>query len=278
LTDNATITLADTGLGTTYERWALNRVLLRLFGQGIIESALEGPGDGMTGIAGINSIVLGRQGVHVTLCIGDRSQAAYAERVWRFHVPDLPAVIVTDPGFDFPDEAYDLVWNFNVLAGVPDPGALLSEMARVSRHYVFFCVPNANNYAFWLHRLHHRVAGQPWDHGDVCWMRMAPWLDLLPEKGLRLREAFYLDCPWWPDIVDLGQLIADFLPFLKGLARKAAPENRLKWEPEALPYYELVRHPDLDRRMARLGFIEDSGVLRLKRLFGHHLGILAEKL
>lgn len=278
MSEDTPITLADTGLGTTYERWALNRVLQHIWQTYQIQSLLEGPGDGMTGIAGINSIVLGRQGVHVTLHLPDGSRAAYAARVWKIHAPQASLEIVTNPGICFPDRSYDLVWNFNVLARASDPGISLAEMARVSRRYVFFCVPNAGNYSFGLHRLHHRVAKQPWDHGDVTWMRPAPWLRLLPDKGLRLCESFYLDCPWWPDIVNPAELIMDFLPFLKHAPQKAAPENRMKWEPETLPYYDPERYPEIHQKMRRLAFFENSRFPFLKRLFGHHFAILAEKL
>jgi SAM-dependent methyltransferase len=271
------ITPADTGLGTTYERWALNRVLLRLQQAYQIHSVLEGPGDGMTGIAGINSLVLGRQGLPVTLHLLDTSQAAYAKSVWHLHAPQASLEIVTGSDVRFPDRSFDLVWNFNVLTRAPDPAALLAEMARVSRRYVFFCVLNAGNYSFWLHRLHHRVAGQPWDHGDVALMRPAQWRAALAEKNLRLREVFYLDCPWWPDIVDPAQLLVDFFPFLKRAPQQAKPENRMKWEPETLPYYDPERFPAVHRQMARLAFFEDSPLMWLKRLFGHHLAILVEK-
>lgn len=278
LNESTQITLADTGLGTTYERWALNRVLLHIQQVYQIQSVLEGPGDGMTGIAGINSLILGRQKIPVTLHLVNPFQAAYAERVWKIYAPQASFKIVTDPDIRFPDQSYDLVWNFNVAPRVLDPGMLLAEMARVSRRYLFFCVPNAGNYSFWLHRLHHKVARQRWDHGDIAWMRPAPWLSLLADKGLRLREAFYLDCPWWPDIVNPAELIRDFLPFLKRAPQKAVPENRMKWGPEMLPYYDADRYPELHRKLERLAFFENSSFLFLKRLFGHHFGILAEKL
>ena len=83
MTERTQITLADTGLGTTYERWALNRVLQHIQQVCQSQSVLEGPGDGMTGIAGINSMVLGRQGIPVTLHLMDSAQAAYAESVWK---------------------------------------------------------------------------------------------------------------------------------------------------------------------------------------------------
>jgi SAM-dependent methyltransferase len=278
MTEDAPITLADTGLGTTYERWALNRVLQHIQQVCQIQSVLEGPGDGMTGIAGINSIVLGRQGIRVTLHLMDSSQAAYAEKVWTIHAPQASLEIVIGPNIRFPDWSYDLVWNFNILPCASDPGMLLAEMARVSRRYVFFCVSNAGNYSFWLHRLHHRVAKQRWDHGDIAWMRPAPWLALLADKGLRLCEVFYLDCPWWPDIVNPAELIMDFFPFLKRAPQKAVPENRMKWEPATLPYYDPERYPEIHQKLQRLAFFEDNRLPLLKRLFGHHFGILAEKL
>ena len=100
-----------------------------------------------------------------------------------------------------------------------DPQALLFEMARISRKYVLIFVPNRMNYAFWLHRLHHCVACQRWDHGRIDLMHANPWRDLFAKANLRVKQTFHVDCPWWPDIVDAGQLIRDFFPFLKGLAR-----------------------------------------------------------
>jgi len=232
----------------------------------------------MTGIAGINSIVLGRQGIPITLHLPELAQAVYAQRVWQIYAPQASLEIITDPTVRFPDRSYDLVWNFNVLLRAADPDTLLADMARVSRRYVFFCVLNAGNYSFWLHRLHHRVARQLWDHGEVAWMRPAPWYKALADKGLRLREAFYLDCPWWPDIVDPAQLLVDFLPFLKHAPQKAKPENRVKWEPDTLPYYDSERYPEVHQQMERLAFFEKSPLPLFRRLFGHHLGILAEKI
>jgi SAM-dependent methyltransferase len=232
----------------------------------------------MTGIAGINSLILAREGIRVALQLEEPAQAAYAAQVWQLHAPESAPTITYDADFSFPDESYDLVWNFNVLTRVPDPAVLLADMARISRRLVFFCVPNAGNYSFWLHRWHHKVAKEPWHHGDIAWMRPAPWLDLLSDSGLRLCEILYVDCPWWPDIVDLGQLIADFVPVLKRAARTARPENRFSWEPEGLPYFEPERYPGIHAKMARWAFFEKSPHPWVKRLFGHHIGFIAEKI
>jgi hypothetical protein len=67
---------ADTGLGTAYERWALNRLLGRFHSRYQFHNLLEAPGDGMTGISGLNSLVLGLKGVEVSLLLpGERKKS-----------------------------------------------------------------------------------------------------------------------------------------------------------------------------------------------------------
>jgi hypothetical protein len=94
---------------------------------------------------------------------------------------------------------------------------------------------------------------------------------------MRVRETIWLDCPWWPDIVDFGQLIADFCPPLKGLARRARPENRYRWLGHELPCYRLQDYPAIQQRLDRLSFFEKSRLGVLKRTFAHHVGVLADK-
>jgi hypothetical protein len=115
---------ADTGLGTTYERWALNRLLLRLQREFGFESVLEGPGDGMTGISGINSLVLGLRGLPVAILLPHFGKISFAKKVWDYHAPDA-AVKFLDyydgSKLPFPNRAYNLVWNFNLMAHEEKP-------------------------------------------------------------------------------------------------------------------------------------------------------------
>jgi hypothetical protein len=276
----AAVTRVDTGLGTTYERWAVNRLVSRLLSELDVHSLVEGPDDGMCGIAGLNSLVAGLQGVRVALLLPSPARAAFTKTVWAHHAPDArPEVTEAWDGrrLPFGDAAFDLAWNFNIMTRAEDPQALLGELARVSRKHVLIFVPNRRNYAFWLHRLHHRVAGEPWDHGRIDLMHHSPWRDLFARAGLRVRETFHVDCPWWPDIVDAGQLLRDFFPFLKGLARRASPANRYRWTPEELPYYKPEYHPEVHARMSRLAFFENTRAVWLKERFAHHVGVLGEK-
>jgi hypothetical protein len=271
-------------MGTTYERWALDRWLRRYLAENPVSSDLEGPQDGMTGINGLNSLTFGRGGAEVTLMLPHAGRAAFAHEVWARHAPQARVELLVagdeeTPVSKLPFESgrFDLVWNFNVMTRAADAPALLAEMARVSRRWVLVFVPSRLNYAFWLHRLHHRVAGEPWDHGRVAWMHPRPWQRMMAGLGLQVVETVWLDCPWWPDIVDFGQLIADFVPPLKGLARRARPENRLRWAAEDLPYYTPEAYPEVHRQMERLAFFENSRFTLLKQRFAHHVGILARK-
>ncbi len=273
------ITTCDTGLGTTYERWALNRLLTRLQAQYDIKTVLEGPGDGMTGIKGINSLALARGGAQVTVVLPEQAHAELAQRTYTtygcqdnvtFHVSPLLKLFTPHPPFD-------LVWNLAVMPCLLTPGIILKEMIQASGRFVLIFVPNRAHYSFWLHRLHHRIMGEKWEHGSPDLLHAKPWQRMLQNQGLVVRETILVDAPWWPDIVNPWQLIRDFSPFLSRWADKIEPQNRYKWESDDLPYFDPERYSAIHRRMERLSFIERSRWRWLKTRFAHYVGILTEK-
>ena len=273
------ITKVDTGLGTTYERWALNRVLLQLRNTYGFSSVLEGPGDGMTGIAGINSLILGMEGVNVTL-IMESDRAAFAFSVWKEIAPQTSLKIIDswdDQQMPAEKNSYDLVWNFNILTYVVNPESLLSEMSRISRKYVFICLPNCKNYSFWIRYLHASHIHQPIHKQIIERMRLTSWLPMFSNLGLKILQVIWLDCPWWPDIIDPGQVVVDFFPFLKGFEKKYKQINHYCWTPPELPYYQKDRYADLHVQLDRLSIFEKSKNTWLKQRFAHHFGIFAEK-
>lgn len=252
----------------------------------------EGPDDGMTGIAGLNSLALGLAGAHVSLflpsgseSVGEQPRARFAKQVWAHHAPEANFVVIDQWDIHhLPASAgeYDLVWNFNVMTryedlGFTTPQELLAELVRISRKYVLIFVPNRMNYSFWLHRLHHRVAGQHWNHGRVELMQPGPWQQMFAELDLHVQEIVWVDCPWWPDIVDVSELIGDFFPPLKQRISGARPEQRYRWTVEELPYFRPQAYPDVHQHMQRLAFFENSSNEWLKKRFAHHVGILGVK-
>lgn len=277
----ATIQTHDSGLGTTYERWALNSFLERVRLDCSVKTVLEGPGDGITGIAYLNSLGLARAGAHATLAVTEPRRAEYAQQVWQRYAPrsHQPQIRLVDPpgSLDTFDAQFDLVWNFNIANRHPRPFDLVRQMARASRKYVMVVVPNRRNYGFFLHRLQHRASQEAWDHGPIDLLAAAPYQKIFIELGLRVREVGWLDCPWWPDIVDFGAMLTSFLPFLHSAAERLKPENRLVWPADGLPYYEPHKYPQVHAHMRRLAVFEHCRYPAIKQRFAHHVAILAEK-
>ena len=267
----------DIGLGTTYERFALNAWLAQLADRYPLRTVLEGPGDGITGIPGLNSLPFGRRGIEVVVVLEGGTAVELARRGWRSQgcVGRVQFLCATDGRFPCAANRFDLVWNFNRLPFF-DPQALIAEMARVSRRYVLLFVPSQRNYGFLARRLHHRLTGKPWPYGNTDVMELGKVVGLLSELGLQVLETVLLDAPWWPDIIDISEFVADLLPFLSGLVPQRGP-SAYRWDPEHLPYFDPEIYPGVHERIRRLFFIERSRVDWLKRCFAHHFGVLAAK-
>lgn len=276
---SADITDFDTGLGTTYERFALNNLLRQISAEKEITSVLEGPHDGMTGISGLNSIILALKGAQVTVVLESQQAVDLAMKAWQAVGCDsrVSFVISASGRLDFPSSSFDLVWNFNFLPRSPNVAATIRAMARVARRYILAFVPNRANYGFGLHRWQHRVAKEPWDHGDIKLMDGKALERAMTAQGLQVLDTWLVDVPWWPDIADPGKLLTDFFPFLKPVAGGAKLERRYKWGVHHLPYFDAQTYPEVHTRMQRLGFIERRRWMPIKRLFAHHVGVLAEK-
>jgi hypothetical protein len=274
-------TTADTGLGTTYERIALARLLNRLADRYPIESVLEGPSDGITGIRGLNSVPLAQRGASVDLVLEDPDEIALAQEAWDvLGLGDSVRISAAEgASLAAKPRSHDLVWNFNSLPQVPSPDRLLDEMCDASRMYVMVFVSNTWNYGFPVHRLHHVAAREPWSHGDISAMNTRSIAASLLRRGFEIVERMLVDTPWWPDIDSpIEEVAATFLPFLKRRVSGSKRLERYTWTVENLPYFDEEKLqtllPELDRHFA----IERSRFTPLKILFAHHRGVLARRI
>ncbi|MBN2565148.1 MAG: hypothetical protein JXB46_05510 [Candidatus Eisenbacteria bacterium] len=273
-------TLKDTGLGTTYERIALARLLIRLAERYEIRSVLEGPTDGITGIRGLNSVPLAQSGASVELVLADGDEISLARRAWDLLALADRVTIRASNGatLSAPPRAYDLVWNFNSLPQVPSPERLLDEMCEASRAYVMVFVSNTWNYGFPVHRLHHLAAGEAWSHGDISVMNTRAIARSLAARGFDVVERLLVDTPWWPDIDSpIEEVAATFLPFLKRRVSGSKRLERYTWTVENLPYFDDKKLGDLLPEISRHFAIERTGFKPLQLLFAHHRGILARR-
>ncbi len=270
----------DTGLGTTYERIAVARLLEDLAVRFPIARVLEGPTDGITGIRGLNSIPLAQAGAAVELVLADADEVALARRVWReLGLGDRVTIRHSaDRGLHVEPGSFDLVWNFNSLPQIADPGALVDEMCDASSRFVLVFVGNTLNYGYPVHRLHHKVAGEEWSHGDVSMMDPKRVARMLGDRGFDVVGRFLVDVPWWPDIDSpIEEVAATFLPFLKRFVRDSKRLERYTWTAENLPYFDPSKREPLEERLSRHFLIEKAKRFPFRALFAHHRGILARR-
>ncbi len=270
----------DTGLGTSYERVAVARLLAALADRYTINKVLEGPTDGITGISGLNSVPLAQRGASVDLVLGDPEEVALAERAWQALGLRDRVVIRAAHGDSLGVEprSHDFVWNFNSLPQVASADALLDEMCEASSRFVMVFVSNTWNYGFPIHRLHHKVAGEEWSHGNISVMNTRAVASKLADRGFKVVERMLVDVPWWPDIDSpIEEVAATFLPFLKKFVSGSKRLERYTWTVDTLPYFDDERLGELLADIEKHFAIENTGFRPLKIFFAHHRGVLARR-
>jgi len=270
----------DTGMGTTYERIAVARMLERLATRHAIETVLEGPTDGITGIRGLNSVPLAQRGARVELILADEDEAVLALRAWDLLGLSELVTVRSSPELrlEVPARSFDLVWNFNSLPQAADPERLVREMCEASARFVLIFVSNKWNYGFPVHRLHHRIAGEEWSHGDIATMDTRKIAGLLGAQGFEVVERLLVDTPWWPDIDSpIEEVAATFVPFLRHLKSGSARLERYTWTIDDLPYFDTEKRKAVVAELERHFVIENARHFPLKVLFAHHRGVLARR-
>ncbi len=259
------------GLGLVYERFVLNDFLLTLQKEHGIETVLEAPLFGMAGVSGINSVALARAGAAVTLVDDHAERLAAVRRIWG--ELDLPARFVhhTDWGrLPFPDAAFDLAWNWAALWYLPDPAALLGELARVSRNLVFVAMPNRVQVGYLLRK--YVLERDFVNHVDEGWADIRRVRRALEGAGVRIIGQGVLDVPPWPDTV---MPAADVLKRLGIKSKKLEGQfSGDSWQWSTMAYY-LGQQPDLYERVMRYAWLDRARLpWRLKAVWAHHRYLL----
>ena len=259
------------GLGLVYERFVLNDFLLALQKEHGIETVLEAPLFGMAGVSGINSVALARAGAAVTLVDDHAERLAAVRRIWG--ELDLPARFVhhTDWGrLPFPDAAFDLAWNWAALWYLPDPAALLGELARVSRNLVFVAMPNRVQVGYLLRK--YVLERDFVNYVDEGWADIRRVRRVLEGAGVRIIGQGVLDVPPWPDTV---MPAADVLKRLGIKSKKLESQfSGDSWQWSTMAYY-LGQQPDLYDRVMRYAWLDRARLpWRLKAVWAHHRYLL----
>jgi SAM-dependent methyltransferase len=264
------------GLGLVYERFVLNDFLRQLRARYDVATVLEAPLFGMAGVSGINSVALAGAGCQVTLADDNAERLDGVQRIWLELGLPVDLVQVRDwERLPFPDNTFDLAWEWAGLWYLPDPGALLRELARVSRDLVFVAMPNRWQLGYALRKY---VLDRPFFQqigAREVWANMTPIRQLLEEQGVAIIEEGVLDVPPWPDTV---------MPANEVLQRLGIRSQRLQnqftgegWEWSTMAYY-LGQQPELRERVMRYAWLDQARLpWQIKAVWAHHRYLLGRK-
>jgi len=264
------------GLGLVYERFVLNDFLLALRKQHGIETVLEAPLFGMAGVSGINSVALAQAGAAVTLMDDHAERIAAVRRIWAELSLTARLIHHAEWGqLPFPDDTFDLAWNWAALWYLSDPAALLRELVRVSRRVVFVAMPNRVQIGYLLRK--YLLERDFVNYVDERWADINRVRRVLEGAGLRIAPGGegVLDVPPWPDTV---------MPASEVLKRLGIRSKKLEtqfsgdaWQWSTMAYY-LGQQPDLHDRVMRYAWLDRVRIpWRIKAIWAHHRYLVGVK-
>ena len=255
-------TNTDEGLGSSYERIILNNKLESICKQFNISSILEAPCFGFTGLSGINSMGLAKDGKKITLLDNDRKRIELIKKTWKeMKLPLTIEYLKEFSPLSFADNSFDLSWNFSALWFVDDLSGFLKELTRVTSRAILLCVPNRNGMGY----ISQKILG---------YKELKKHLkeeNILPRKikkemknnGWILIDNNYIDCPPWPDI---GMPKEKFLKIfgLSWLFKKK------EHKPMTIMDYYGENDPHFPEKMMFHFWLEKKAPKLLKTFWAHH--------
>lgn len=252
----------DEGLGSSYERIILNKKLELICNHFNITSVLEAPSFGFTGLSGINSMGLAKDGKKITLLENDKSRIRLIEEVWK--ELNLTLSIEYSKGYKvlpYADDEFDLSWNFSALWFVEDLSKFLKELTRVTTKAIFLCVPNRSGLGY----ISQKIMGAK---------ELKNYLtedNILPQNVKRemerndwiLIDNNYIDCPPWPDI---GMSKEKFLKIF-GLDWLVKSDDHV---PISIIDHYKGEDPDFTKKMMAHYWLEKIAPKFIKFFWAHH--------
>lgn len=256
----------DEGLGTVYERFMLNRFFERLLDTYKINTVLEFPIYGITGLIGINSIYLAQKGCQVTLSDFNAEHLTEAQQLWSYLKKDCQFQLAkTSNKLPFEADSFDLVYNFAALWWVENPTFAIEEMVRLSNNLIVIFIPNKWQPGYLLRKW--LLSRDYFRQVNTKWVEPAHIFSHCKGMGLKLVEKGALDIPPWPDTdIPLREIVRKL--GLKGRKSRTFMEKRWHWD--IVSYYRGV-NPQLLEKLEKFAFIEKLSLpVSLKLLWAHH--------
>ncbi len=259
------------GLGVVYERFILNDYLDEIIDQHSLKTVLEAPLYGMAGVSGINSVRLAERGCDVTLVDDNRERLAGVEKIWD--ALNLPARFMLHYDFahlPFPDNHFDMTWEWAGLWYLPNAYALLNELVRVSRKLVFVAMPNNIQVGYQMRK--YVIDRDFFPTVDERWVQMSRIKKTLKAAEVSFIDEGVLDVPPWPDTV---------MPAAEVLKRLGIKSKKLDaqftgegWTWNTMAYY-LNEQPNLRERVMKYAWLDHAPIpWQLKTIWAHHRYVL----
>ena len=257
----------DEGLGTTYERFILHHYFRWLKARYDIQSVLEAPSFGMTGVSGINSLWWASQGAKVTVVDQSAPRIEAIEKVWSEtgQAADFVYQSRTTAILPFPDGSFDMAWNFAALWHVKDGETYLAELGRVAKKALFVCVPNKQNVC-WILRPHDAEEYEL-KHIDQEWI-----ISCLAPRGWHMVQTGFFDVPPWPDIAMKKENMLKMV----GLGKLAKSMESGNGNGLCILDYFSGQAPAMEKDILKYGFLERTPAW-LKKYWAHHRYLLLER-
>ncbi len=263
------------GLGSSYERIMLNRMLSRLQQRYGFTTLLEAPSFGFTGLSGINSLGVAQQhGVHATVVDTDRERLALIQGLWQeAHTPMTPVAVESYLKLPFENQSFDCSWNFASLWFAEEPAVLLKELARVTRKAIIISVPNQYGLGYRLRKYlskgeFERLLNESaiLRKGVVSQLQACHWT---------LTEWDYIDVPPFPDIAMKKEDFADLLHLGWLLRLFAKGQGGTPTYLSIMDYYT-GKSPGFADDMLKHAWIERYAPRLFKYFWAHHIYLVFE--
>ncbi len=256
----------DEGIGTTYERFILHRYFENLARDFGVESVLEVPSFGMTGVSGINSLWWSHKGITPVVLDNNDERIALSQKVWDA-IP-LPVDFKKVDNFetlDFEDKRFDLSWNFASLWFVPDIPRFVAELCRVTRKVVFICVPNTHGFGYHLRTAFNKEVIPDFYLDHIQPKKFVPYFE---GHGWKKRASGYLDIPPWPDIAMKKEDMLSKVG-LGFLLKKGDQQDETPFEKKCIVDWFSGKNPNLEKEILKYDFLEKVPA-PVKQVWGHH--------
>lgn len=256
------------GLGSSYERIILNLKLEEIAKIFSVNSALEVPIFGFTGLSGINSMWLAKKKINVHLIDNDKGRVELIKKVWNEVKLDVNLIYQQKfEKFPLKSKSIDFAWNFSAIWFIDDIDEFLRELTRVTSKVIMICVPNRSGFGYLYQKYNSGVDLKKFLNEEFIIPKNI--IKSMSRNGWKLLDKNYIDCPPWPDI---GMAREDFL-------KKCKLGFLMRKDTSQIPFYSIMdyyseKNRSFKEEMLKFIWFEKMAPNFIKFFWAHHKYLL----